>query len=199
MTKGCWHRNVGNDKGGLASQKSLKERPCKSCKFTDCKTVTKIERKEISDNFYYSCINFDEQNIVITQNVETIAKKTTKLAKEGVTSKPKEVSRKYLINGKRVCKELFLATYSITNGRLQRLMKKIQSYPNVVPKDRRGKNGNQKTINNDVHKIMFAMIEPLPKYITQEKNIMIIFYTFNKELCSPRKEERKRRVSSTYL
>ena len=73
--------------------------------------VTKIERKESFDNFYNSGMNFDKQNIVITPNVEILAKKTTNLAKEGVTSKPKEISRKYLINGKHVCKELFLATF----------------------------------------------------------------------------------------
>ena len=48
--------------------------------------MTKIERKEIFDNFRNSGMNFDEQNIVITQNVEILAKKTTKLAREGVTS-----------------------------------------------------------------------------------------------------------------
>ena len=159
-------KSYENDKGVLVLEKGLKERPCKSCKFTDCKKVSEIERKNIFDNFYNSGMTFDEQNIVITQNVKIVAKKTTKVAKEGVPSKPKGVSRKYLINGKRVCKELFLATYTITMGRLERLMKKVQSNPNTVPKDRRGKHGNQKTINEDVYKTLVEMIERLPKYIS---------------------------------
>ena len=57
------------------SQKSLKQRPCHGLR---CKTLTKMERKEIFDNFYNSGMNFDEQNIVITQNVEILGKKTTK-------------------------------------------------------------------------------------------------------------------------
>ena len=165
-------KSYENDKGVLVSEKRLKERPCKSCKFTDCRKVVEIERKEIFDNFYNS-------GIVITQNVKVIAKKTTKLAKEGVMSKPKGVSRKYLINGKTVCKELFPATYSITMGRLERLMKKVQSNPNTVPKDRRGKHGNQKTINEDVYQTLGEMIERLPKYIShysREKHTDNILY-----------------------
>ena len=43
-------------------------------------------------------------------------------------------------------------------------MKELQSNPNAVHMYRRGKHGNQKTINNDVYKILVEMIERLPKY-----------------------------------
>ena len=116
---------------------------------------------------------FDDQNIVITQNVRLVPKKVSKSAKLGVTSRPKSVSRKYLINGNVVCKELFLTTYAITNGRLQRLLEKVQKNPNAAPKDGRGKHKKQKTINKDVYNILVAMIESLPKYTShyhREKN-----------------------------
>ena len=110
-------------------------------------------------------------------------------------SKPKGVSRKYLINGKTVCKELFLATYSITMGRLERLMKKVQSNPNTVPKDRRGKHGNQKTINEDVYKTLGEMIERLPKCISHYSRDNILYLQPGTVFAS----KGKKRETSTYL
>ena len=79
-------------------------------------------------------MTFDDQNVAIAQNVQLLEKKVTKVAKQGVTSKPKTVSRKYFLNGKVVCKELFLSTYAIANGRLQQVTEKVHKNLNTAPK-----------------------------------------------------------------
>ena len=73
-------------------------------------------------HFYKSGMTFDEQNVVLVQNIQIKEKKVTKV----VTSRAKSVTQKYLINKKVVCKELFLATYAVTNGRLQRVLEKAK-------------------------------------------------------------------------
>ena len=108
-------------------------------------------------------MTFDEQNTVIAKNVQLPGKKVTKVAKKDVTSKPKSVSRKYFLNGRVVYKELFLSTYAITNGRLQRVMEKVQTNQNSAPKDGRGTHKQHNIVNKDVYNILVGMIEHLPK------------------------------------
>ena len=172
-------RGYENVRGELVLPKELKEKPCKVCRFTSCADVTEMERREVFVKFYNSGMTFDEQNVVILQNVKITTKKVSKNVKPGVTSRPKQVSRKYFINGKNVCKELFLATYSIANGRLQRLLQKVQQNPNAVPKDGRGNQRNHEILNKDVYQILTDVIQRLPKYIShysREKHDNNILY-----------------------
>ena len=60
------------------------------------------------------------------------------------------MSRKYFLNGKVVCKELFLSMHAIANGRLQRVMEKVHKNPNTAPKNGRGKHNKHKIAHNDI-------------------------------------------------
>ena len=148
-----------NVKGDMVEGKVLKDRPCKPCKFTNCANVSEEERKQIFTHFYKSGMTFDEQNVVLVQNIQIKEKKVTKVVKQGVTSRAKSVTQKYLINKKVVCKELFLATYAVTNGRLQRVLEKVKKHPNAAPKDERGKHNRSNVIDKGVYNILVSMIE----------------------------------------
>ena len=46
-----------------------------------------------------------------------------------------------------VCKEIFKSVFSVTNGRLGRLLKSYDKDPNELPKDKRGPKENQRIDN----------------------------------------------------
>ena len=54
----------------MVEGKVLKDRPCKSCKFTNCANVSEEERKQIFTRFYKCGMTFDEQNVVLVQNIQ---------------------------------------------------------------------------------------------------------------------------------
>ena len=77
-------RNSGesylNEKGDFVPPRMLKQKPCTSCKFTKCAEVSEDERKEIFYKFYKRGMTFDDQNVVIAQNVQLLEKKVMKLS-----------------------------------------------------------------------------------------------------------------------
>ena len=82
--------------------------------------------------------DYDRQNAFLLTLVKTVDKATTKCPKKGVKSKPRSKTRQYTINGIDVCKEVFKAVFSISNGRLGRLLLAHDRNPNEIPKERRG-------------------------------------------------------------
>ena len=136
------------------------------CVNTNCSDVTEAERNEIFTKFYRTGMTFDEQNFLILKNVLLKPKASSRAPKKNVMSRPKSISREYNLNGKKVCKGLFLATFCITNGRLQRTCKKYQDDPNTTPKDNRGKHGRQPKIQKDVIQILIDTINKIPKYVS---------------------------------
>ena len=64
-----------NQKGKMVPRRILKEKPCTACKFTQCANVSELEREELFHNFYRSGMTFDDQNMVIIQNLKLLEKK----------------------------------------------------------------------------------------------------------------------------
>lgn len=95
--------------------------------------------------------DLDKQNLYLLNIIETVVKGSNKAQKPNTTSKPKNKSRKYKICEVDVCKELFKAVYSVSNGRLGRILIKRDEHPDSPPKDKRGRKskGNRSCGNED--------------------------------------------------
>lgn len=85
------------------------------------------------------------------------------MKKEGVTSRPKSKTRCYKVNDKEVCKEVFKSIFSVSNGRLGRLLLKYDKNPNELPKDKRGPKEDQ-GIPEIILKKIVRIVRKLPKY-----------------------------------
>jgi len=95
-----------------------------TCINIDCKHVSQQERKKAFVEFW-KLSDFDAQNFNLAQNVTVIPKMTQSMkTTESKKSRPCSNARKYFLNNKRVCKEIYLHTYEISSGRLDRLLKK---------------------------------------------------------------------------
>ena len=95
-----------------------------TCTYTDCKLVTHEERKELFTDFW-KLGDFDAQNFNIVQNITVLPKKSQVLLQSNDKKRrPKTNTRRYFLNKKRVCKEVFLHTFGISSGRLDRVLKK---------------------------------------------------------------------------
>ena len=147
--------------GKLVPDKKFTFLDC-ACKHKNCKDLSEEARKSAHTAFW-AMGNYDDQNAYILTLISSQEKKVAKLRKEGVTSKPKSKSRYYRINDIDVCKEVFKSTFSISNGRLGRLLPRYDKNPNELPKDKRGPKENQGVDEKIIEK-MIEIIQKLPKY-----------------------------------
>ena len=78
-----------------------------------------MSKDELENAFeaYMMLRDLTAQNSYIIQNIEIMP-----VARSKSSSKGKEFTRVYKINGKRVCKRLFQRTYGVSAGMLQRLL-----------------------------------------------------------------------------
>lgn len=86
---------------------------------------------------YWKLGDADEQGRFLLNHIITAEKGTSKLPSTNST-KPKNKSCLYIINDRKVCKELFKNVYNVSNGRLGRLLKKRDAHPDSPIKDNRG-------------------------------------------------------------
>ena len=104
---------------GAVRKRKLKTREAKdcSCRYTDCGSLDEEELK-IAFEAYMMLRDSVVQNSFIIQNIEITPVASRKVA----SSKGKEFTRVYKINGKKVCKRLFQRTFGVSAGMLQRLL-----------------------------------------------------------------------------
>ena len=97
-------------------EKKMKLTEC-GCKNTQCKDLSEEELQAAFDNFY-QIKDCRLQKMTILKNIDFFSKKRN-YAKENdsetSTSRPKEATRKYSINGKLVCKKLFMNTFGVSS------------------------------------------------------------------------------------
>jgi hypothetical protein len=126
-----WEKNVNKRKREFGQEyittKTGKVKPAKKLKLTDCSKkkckdkcslVSEEERQEIFETFWGA--GKPEQDRLLMLNARLIEK-------QRVSDSTKASKRKntilYSINGKSVCQTTFLCTFSITNNRINRLLK----------------------------------------------------------------------------
>ena len=129
-----------------------------------CADLSPDQRQDLFNSFYK--MDLDSQNPFLIKSVQSRKKTINTIPQVGKISKPRSVSRHYFLNEKKVCKELFLSTFSISNGRLQRTLKKFENNPNIIPKDGRGKHGHQPTNYAEAMTELTQILDNLPKYVS---------------------------------
>ena len=75
----------------------------------------------------------------------------------------KTYSRWYYLNEALVCKEVFMSTFGISSGRIDRILKKKADYA-LVSTDGRGKHGNHPSVALEVKKSLDSLVQRIPKY-----------------------------------
>ena len=127
--------------------------------------------KEREHSKFWKLGNLDDQNAYLLNHIESVEKQTSKQQKRGVTSKPKNKSRKYKICDLTVCKEMLKAVYCVSNGRIGRILQQRDANPDLPPKDKRG--GRRKEVDPIVMEKLTYVLKKLPKYVShyeREKN-----------------------------
>lgn len=141
-----WEKYVSSS-GKIIPEKKHNFHEC-SCKNKNCKDLTKEERDSAHRSFW-AMGNLDDQNAYLLTLIKSKEKKVRK--------------RCYRINEVDMCKEVFKTVFSISNGRLSRLLQRHDQNPNELPKDRRGPKEDQ-GISEEVVAKMIEIINRLPRY-----------------------------------
>ena len=141
------------------------------CKTPNCRLVDEEERKKEYVNFYKK--TYKDQNLYVALNVNTVhPKKVTVNSVTGQPSGRKKFTRIFMLNGKRVCKKVFIGTLQYSNGRLDRLLKRGQDGVDVS-REGRGKHTNRpKKVNENVRALIRDVLESMPKYTTHYKEVV---------------------------
>ena len=117
---------------------------------------------------YWTLRDNDEQSRFILNHIESSDKATSKTPSGAGPSKKKSKTRKYHVADLHVCKELFKSVYSVSNGRICRLLKKKDDHPDSPIKDKRG--GKEKEVDPVVMEIIGRVLTSLPKYKSHYEN-----------------------------
>ena len=151
----------------LRPGKKRKPRSCK-CRYTQCAELSEEELESIFKKFY-SLGSHNDQKFNILQNVEDNPKKRSNEENQKNKNidkrRSRKYSRKYYLNGKVVCKELFMNTFCVSSAQIHRLIKKRKEGEGVITSiDRRGKHNKQVRISEEIKNDIKAYIAKFPKY-----------------------------------
>src|SRR5688572_6239218 len=153
------NRNSGNayvtSRGKEMPGKNFNAEHVCGCKRSyECSNFTVVQRQIIFDSFW-NIGNLDLQNANLSALVDErpVARRTVKsidageVATGSVEAK-KKLSRSYHFltdtGRKQVCKDLFLTTFGISNGRLDRVLQSRRTNNGIVKPDQRGKHVKHK-------------------------------------------------------
>ena len=162
-----WERNVrkknrimGKEyksvQGKLMPEKIMNMESC-NCKTStmQCELVTEDMRKEEFDKLY-SMEDDLLQKVYLKNSVEVMPKSSITVVTH---ESRKSFTRHFKVQNYRVCKKVFLSTYCISNGKLDRILKK--EINNL--KDSRGLHGEQKDYEA-CNVILRQIFDEIPKY-----------------------------------
>lgn len=186
-----------NATGNIINAKTFQPIICKSFKKFH-NFVSDAKQKELNDAFY-NLGNYDLQTAYLFGLIKVINKKRT--YKGTVDSDKRSFSREYYlpIGGKeeRVCKMFFIELFSVSDGRITRLLK-TKLVGGTPPQDQRGKHSGNKTNNTIINKIKdfintfssyeshYSRIKNLNrKYLSPSLNLKIIYNLYKNEISEP--------------
>ena len=141
--------------GKYVNSKYFTYHACK-CKY-ECSDLPEEERKLLSHKFYKMC-SWQAQSNFILSNVVVKAPK-----RSFVSNSRKLTSRVFYLNGKRVCKEVFLRTLGITHGRLDYVLNHKAVNSTMCSPDKRGKHHSNRTPSSKISEIR-QFLSSFPKY-----------------------------------
>ena len=151
-------RNSGHEyytrEGKRVAEKSFIYYEC-SCK-NKCKDVTQSKRKKIFEAFW-SMNSWQSQSTFMLSSVQTYATK-----RPSVRNSRRSKSRIFTLDGKKVCKAVFLKTLAISNNRLNYCLNKKGAAGMISP-DKRGKITPNKTSPIVVSRIR-EFLDSIPRY-----------------------------------
>ena len=175
-------RNSGqlyrNSRGKLIQAKKCPTNNVCSCKNDyQCSTVTVDDRQEIFNSFWHT-ENFDLQNATLCSLIDErpVARRTVQSVQNssessGVNTRKryKNLSREYHlhtpIGRKKVCKEMFLSTFDVSNGRIDRALKNRRGNNGVVRADQRGRHVKHQ-IPDAAKQSVVEHISMFPRYVS---------------------------------
>jgi len=190
----CWKRNVRNKKRNTGqSYVSSRNRvmPPKTCPSKShcsckgdygCNSILASERQEVF-NAFWSSGNFDLQNCTLCSLVDEhpVSRHTVSNSdangQSDVCSENAKKNRKHYknlsrhyhiqtaIGRKKVCKEFFLRTFDISNGRLDRALKNRRANNGVVKPDQRGRHVKSQIADEDRRSVV-DHISMFPRYVS---------------------------------
>ena len=169
-------RNSGQSyigsKGKLVPGKIRPSQSVCSCKNEyKCGSVSVCERQEIFDSFW-STANFDLQNATLCSLVDEspVARHTVRSNISGEERKRyKNLTREYHLvipsGRKRVCKDMFLSTFGVSNGRLDRALKNRRANSGMIKPDQRGRHVKHRIPEED-RQFVEQHISLFPRYVS---------------------------------
>lgn len=128
---------------------------CK-CQY-DCDQLPEERRKRIFER-YWGLQSWDSQTAFLAGQIKKVEQKRK-------TKNPKRVrtsERAYFLGGRRVCRNVFLATLGEKKGRVTRVLEK--SSEGVVSPDRRGKHKPSNAFDEATHARVGELIDRFPRY-----------------------------------
>lgn len=131
-----------NKRGKLQPSREMKP-ACKDSCFLNCATnISEGQRKEQFEAFWK--IENHDDKIDFLSRCMTITKKKTQYDEHLPPTREYSCNYEFVIDLKkiRVCKTMFMNTFSISNGMLKTVVKKFSKGPNFSP-DKRGKHQNR--------------------------------------------------------
>lgn len=148
-------------KGKYCGEKKIRIISC-SCTYK-CKEININERRSIFKRFW-ELGNWQCQSNFIISCVNLVKPK-----RSYVNNSRKTITREFMLNGKRVCKNVFLATLGISNKRLDYVLRKKCSN-NMCSPDKRGKmtSGNKTKVEH--HELVINFLDVIPKYSSHYTN-----------------------------
>ena len=155
----------------IRQEKKTKPKSCK-CRFTECSQLTEGEL-EATFKKYYSIRSTQEQKLTLLQNVQDAPRKRCKSddlrPEDKSLRRNKEFRRIFKIDGKVVCKKLFMETYDLSSAAIHRIISKRRESDGIIKQiDGRGKHGKQKKVAEDVAEDVIRdlkeFVARLPKY-----------------------------------
>ncbi|KAJ8251689.1 hypothetical protein GJAV_G00224050 [Gymnothorax javanicus] len=154
-----------NAAGNPVSPKTLVPLKDHVCRLKCCDKVSESQRKDIFQKFW-AIGDFEQQNSFLCSVI-----KTTKTGQHRDRKDPNASRRTYshtyhLITPSgvvTVCKAFFLATFVVSNGRLNRILRKQLTVGGDVP-DRRGKHSHHRTLDKARLEEIKAHISSFPSF-----------------------------------
>ena len=172
-------RNSGqsytNSKGEVVPGKIRPTQHVCCCKIDyECGSVSVAEQQGIFDSFWHSA-NFDLQNATLCSLIDErpVARRTVQSSNVSNASNAKKryknLSRSYHLftsgGRKKVCKDLFLSTFGVSNGRLDRALKNRRANNGTIRTDQRGRHIKHQ-IPEQARELVVEHISLFPRYVS---------------------------------
>lgn len=152
-------------KGKQIPRKSFKKIVCK-CRLSCHLTVDEQKQKQIFQHYYNLSSWSEKSNFLLLHTEISDIKKRRKADKRKNIQFNKIFKRRYFLTSKEevVCKRFFKKVLQISEGRIERLMKKRQNLSSCCVIDYRGRHSSHKKTSSEAIQNVIEFINLFPQY-----------------------------------